>query len=50
MDVLALLSSNDLDKYLINAYKNNIISCKDVLKCALLCAYEGGELIKTSIN
>lgn len=50
MDESALLSLNDLDKYLINAYKNNIISCRDVLKCALMCAYEGGKLIKTSIE
>lgn len=50
MDESALLSLNDLDKYLINAYKNNIISCRDVLKRALMCAYEGGKLIKTSIE
>jgi len=50
MDILSLLNSNDLDKYLNNAYKNEFISCIDVLKCALLCAYEGGILIKTSVE
>jgi len=50
MDVLSLSNSNDLEKYLIGAYKNDVISCKDVLKCALECAYEGGKLIKASIN